>query len=525
MSEHRLRVLLIDDDEDDYIITRELLIDIKYQFGHGERNFELEWADSYETGLTAISEQRHDVYLIDYHLGAYSGLDLLREAISKGCTNPLILLTGQGDRAIDIKAMQAGASDYLVKDQIDAPLLERSIRYAIERKRAADVKMELETQLRQAQRLEAVGRLAGGIAHDFNNMLTALMGYAGLALESIPEDSPAYGDIQGIQKITQRAADLTQQLLAFSRRQMNEPQVINPNNLLLNIDKLLRRLSGPNIEFKSIPGPDVAWIKVDPGQLEQVLTNLVMNARDALPQGGTLTIKTQNILIPAESEQPLSKLPSGPYVLFSVTDTGIGMTEEIKSQIFEPFFTTKEVGAGTGLGLATCFGIVKQNDGHIDVESKPGLGTTVKVYLPGIEKPSEVNPPTEIIEASLDGQETVLLVEDEPAVRTLIAHTLLKFGYTVLEANNGSDGLQLVQDHSTPPLDLLITDLVMPKMGGKLLANKLKANHPDLKVLYISGFASDIITVQDMIDPSQGFLQKPFSQNLLIQRVREILDK
>ena len=525
MDQHQLRILLVDDDEDDYIITRDLLADSTYQFGQaGQSTFELEWAATYETALTKIEQEQHDVYLIDYQLGINTGLDLLREAVDQGCTAPLILLTGQNDRSIDIEAMQAGAADYLVKDNIDAPLLERSIRYAIEQKRAARARAELEEQLRQAQRIEAVGRLAGGVAHDFNNLLTAIMGYASLAADTLPKNHPVRSDIQGIQKIAQRASDLTRQLLTFARRQIVEPQVLNPNVLILNLDKLLRRLIDEDIELITILASDLAHIKIDPGQLEQVLVNLVVNARDAMPNGGKLTIETANIFLDADDVQQHPEIAPGPYVALSVQDNGLGMSEEVKTHIFEPFFTTKEVGKGTGLGLATCFGIISQSEGHIAVESKLYHGTTIHVYLPCVSEDLSLKDNSYQLMNLPQGQETILLVEDEPAVRNLAARVLKHHGYTVLEATNGKEAWRMSNDHAARDIQLLITDVVMPQMGGKILANRLKSVWPDLKVLYISGYSNDTISYEDVQGPGIDFLQKPFAPEKLVQRVRQLLD-
>jgi len=380
---------------------------------------------------------------------------------------------------------------------------------------------KLEEQLSQAQKMEAIGTLAGGIAHDFNNMLTAIMGYADLSLAILAPDNAVYQDIEGIRKISQRAATLTGQLLAFARRQIIEPQPIDLNDLISNMSKMLRRLIGEDIELVTRPDPNLGQIKADPHQLEQILVNLVVNARDAMSGGGRLIIETANVT----ADPSHTELPAGEYVLLAVSDNGQGMSEEVRSHIFEPFFTTKEVGQGTGLGLATCFGIVKQNKGHIDVYSEVDQGTTVNVYLPRIAKneaETEAAGATHSPAKLPAGRETIMLVEDEPSVRYLSGRMLRHYGYTVLEAANGSDALQLIEQQPPPDIDLLITDMIMPKIGGKLLANRLREQQPNAKILYISGYTSQKLA--GSLEPGTTFLQKPFSPDLLVRKVREVLD-
>lgn len=767
-----LKILLVDDDEDDYIITRDLLAEIK------GNSFHLDWVETYQTALETIVRNQHDVYLIDYRLGERNGLELLSEVIARGSTAPLILLTGQGDRVVDVEAMRRGASDYLVKGAIDAPSLERSIRYAIERKQAeqtlresehfirtifssvgegivvfdrnlhcqmwnnfmeeltglpeeqalgrsatslfshppqpggehplqqaligevvsppytpfyipetgkegwmvavytphrtpegeiigvvatirditerkqveealresekkyrtliermsegllqvdnngliqfvndrfcemvgyardellgkpasellsqagdqfltekeirptpentapyetqlrmksgetiwvrvgvapvidaenkvigsvrihADIterkqaektRARLEEHLRQSQKMEAVGTLAGGIAHDFNNLLTAIMGYTGLALDRISPDEPPYHDILGIQKTAERATDLTRQLLAFARRQMVELRVLNLNDLILDMGKMLRRLIGENIELVTLPAPDLGLVKVDPGQFEQLLVNLAINARDAMPEGGKLIIETANVTLDRLYAQNHAEVIPGEYVMLAVTDNGIGMTEDIQDHIFEPFFTTKEVNKGTGLGLATCFGTVKQSNGHIWVYSEPGQGTSLKIYLPRMAEPETDSPFRNDPFGNLPrGTETILLVEDDPAVRGLASRILSQQGYHLLEASNGDEALRLVQKQPRQKIDLLITDVVMPQMGGKDLANRLKTIQPSFKVLFTSGYADNAIVQHGILEPEIDFLQKPFSLEMLIRKAREVLDK
>ncbi len=393
------------------------------------------------------------------------------------------------------------------------------------RKQAEEMRSTLEEQLYQAQKMEAIGNLAGGIAHDFNNMLTAIMGYTGLAMEALPPDHPVRSDIQGIQKTAQRAADLTRQLLAFARRQIIEPTILNLNELILNVDKMLRRLISEDIELVILLAPNLGRVKVDPSQIEQILINLVINARDAMPHGGKLTIETANVTVDQDDAQRHTGMPPGQYVRLTVSDNGMGMTEEVKAHLFEPFFTTKEVNKGTGLGLATCFGIIKQNEGHIQVHSNPDQGTTFKIYLPCVPETGEpLFQPGEVDDLPR-GTETILLVEDEVAVRDLASRVLHQQGYTVFEAANGDEALRLSEEQAGSEIDLLLTDMVMPRLGGAALADRLKPIYPELKILFISGYI-DNATIHDSVQKSgAAFLQKPFTPDVLARKVREVLDR
>lgn len=381
----------------------------------------------------------------------------------------------------------------------------------------------LEDQLLQAQKLESVGRLAGGVAHDFNNLLAILAGHAELAEEELPADSPVQEHIRVIREAGDRAANLTRQLLAFARKQVIEPRVINLNDLTLGMEKMLRRLIGENIDLVTHLQPDLARVHVDPGQFEQILVNLVVNARDAMPEGGRLTIETENAVIDEEYARLHMPLTPGFFVTLTVSDTGEGMDETVQKRIFEPFFTTKEQGKGTGLGLATVYGVVKQSGGHIWLYSEPGHGSLFKIYLPAAEGESSLLEETEERETSLQGAETILVVEDEPTLRSLTAGSLRKLGYRVLEAVNGEMALWVAAEHLAP-IHLLVTDVVMPRMGGKDLADRLTALQPDLKVLYISGYTDDAIVHHGVLDAETAFLQKPFTPSMLARKIRTILD-
>jgi two-component system, cell cycle sensor histidine kinase and response regulator CckA len=380
---------------------------------------------------------------------------------------------------------------------------------------------KLEEQLRQAQKMEAVGRLAGGIAHDFNNLLTVVNGYSQVLMDSLaPEDSnrPL---VEEIERAGDRAAGLTRQLLAFSRRQVLEPRVLCLNEVVGDTDRMLRRLIGEDILLTTSLDANLGRCRVDPGQLEQVLMNLVVNARDAMPKGGRLAITTRNVTGPC-LEAP--DLPPGNYVELGVNDTGIGMDERTKARLFEPFFTTKGPGQGTGLGLATVYGIVTQSDGHIAVQSKPGRGTSFRVYLPRVNVSlPKVGDSRPAADALPRGVETLLLVEDEPAVRDLDRRVLTDCGYTVLEAKDGREAVRVAKGHGGR-IDLLVSDVVMPHLGGRELAEELLTIRPDVKVLFVSGYTDDAI-VRHGVGAEYAFLQKPFTPAGLAKKVREVLDK
>jgi two-component system, cell cycle sensor histidine kinase and response regulator CckA len=392
-------------------------------------------------------------------------------------------------------------------------------------KRAEEEMRVLEEQFRQSQKMEAVGRLGGGIAHDFNNLLTVIKGYSQLSLLDLKESDPLWGNIQEIQKATQRATDLTRQLLAFSRRQILDLKVLDLNILLRDLDKMLRRIIGEDIELVTLLSGDLGRVKIDPGQIEQVIFNLAVNARDAMPSGGKLLIETTNVELDKEYANAHIGVVPGRYVKLSVSDTGIGMSQEVREKVFEPFFTTKDKGKGTGLGLSTVYGIVKQSGGNIWVYSEPGHGTTFKIYLPRVEEQLDTFHALDETDYSPRGSETVLLVEDEQEVR-LLAHRLLsQQGYRVLEATNGVEALHVAQEHGGEKIHLLLTDVVMPQMGGKELADQLKILRPDIKVLYTSGYTDNAVVHQGVLNPGTHFLQKPFSLKTLSHKVREVLDR
>ncbi len=381
----------------------------------------------------------------------------------------------------------------------------------------------LELQLLQSQKMEAVGRLAGGVAHDFNNLLTVIKGYGELMLEELRPNDPMRAEVEEIQKAADRAVSLTRQLLAFSRRQVLAPKIIDLNSVVANMDKLLRRLLGEDIELNTVLDPRLGHVKADPGQIEQVIMNLAVNARDAMPSGGKLTIETVNLDLDSFYAREHVTVAAGPYVMLAVSDTGVGMDTETQSHIFEPFFTTKELGKGTGLGLSTVYGIVKQSGGYIWVYSEMGRGTTFKVYLPRVAEEVAAAGAAGPEHETHRGNETILLVEDEDGVRALIRQVLVRNGYKVLEARHGEEAALLADGHKEP-IHLLLTDVVLARMSGRELAQRLAPQRPEMQVIFMSGYTDEAIVHHGMLTPGAKFLQKPFTTDTLMHAVRGLLD-
>ncbi len=381
----------------------------------------------------------------------------------------------------------------------------------------------LEQQFAQAQKMEAIGQLAGGIAHDFNNLLTAIIGYSNLVLDRVRDQPDIAADVEEIGKAGERASCLTRQLLAFSRKQLLRPQVLDLNQVVRDFNKMLRRVVSDDIRFDIVAAPSLGRTKADPGHMEQLLMNLVVNARDAMPQGGALTLETANAVLDPEFVRRHPGSEPGDYVSLAVKDTGCGMAPEVLAHVFEPFFTTKGPAKGTGLGLSTAYGIVRQSGGYITVESTPGVGTTFTIYLPRVNEAIESTGSRAPSVTTLQGTETILLAEDEPDVRALIGKMLGGYGYTVLQARDVFDAIAIGESHREP-IHLLVTDLIMPELKGTDLAQRLVRFRPAIKVLYVSGFASQVAIPLGSVSPNVSFLQKPFAAETLATKVRECLD-
>jgi signal transduction histidine kinase len=517
-----LRALIADDSENDVLFLLRALRKAGYEPVY-------ERVSTAPAMKAALQRQTWDIVISDYEMPNFGGFEALQLLKESGHDLPFILVSAVVSEETAVAAMKAGAHDYIMKRNLVrlAPAIERELREAQTRgarKAAEEALRQSEEQLRQAHKIEAVGRLASGVAHDFNNILTVITGHSELLLRQLDADDPRRKNAEQIEKAAYRAAALTRQLLTFSRKQVIEPRVLKLNAIILNIEKMLRRLIGEDIEFCTVLDSAAGHIKADPGQIEQVIMNLAVNARDAMPNGGKLTVTTANTTLDKKHLNNFPDLCAGDYVMLTIADTGTGMSEEVKAHLFEPFFTTKPPGKGTGLGLATCFGIVKQSTGHINVHSELGRGTTFKIYFPqvqsALESPRVRIMPTE----ATGGNETVLLVEDEPVVRELAVATLREKGYTVVEAVNGEEGLRMARQHDGK-IDLVLTDVVMPVMGGKEMADALRTSHPDTKVLFTSGYTEDAMGHHGVLRPGILFLQKPYMTATLARKVREVLDE
>jgi PAS domain S-box-containing protein len=445
-----------------------------------------------------------------------------REAHRKGLAH--FLATGSGPilgQRIEITALRRGDIEFPVELTVTPVRLGGGLLFSAFVRDITERK-QLQQRLIQSQKLEAVGQLAAGVAHDFNNVLTAIFGYVDLLIEDLPEASPMQPDLEEVRKAARRAAGLTRQLLAFSRQQVLQPAVLNLNQIVAEIQKMLDRLIGADIELHTVLAPTAGNVHADPGQLEQVLLNLAVNARDAMPTGGRLTIETANAELSEDYAAAHQPVVPGSYVMLAVSDTGTGMDAQTRGRIFEPFFTTKEKGKGTGLGLATVYGIVKQSGGYIWVYSEPGHGATFKVYLPRVDAPIDVHRAVESA-GTTSGTETVLLAEDDELLRPLARGVLVKLGYTVLDAANAAAAIAVARQHPGD-IQLLISDVVMPGESGLELARKLLGDRPNVRVLYISGYTDEAVVRHGLLERGTNFLQKPFTPATLARKVREVLD-
>jgi len=509
-----LRALLVEDAEADANL---LLHELK------RSGYDVSWKRVYtaDSMRAALQSDAWDVILSDYSMPSFTAPDALALLRQTNLDVPFIIVSGTVGEETAVASLKAGACDFLVKERLTrlVPAIERELREAELRRSRAGAQKALEEQLRQAQKMEAIGQLAGGVAHDFNNMLTAILGYAELLTEQIGPDQPLGRDVQEIAMAAERAAALTRQLLAFSRKQTVKPVPLSLNAVVEALEPMLRRLITANVTIRTALDPHVRVVLADETQLEQVLMNLVVNARDAMPDGGTLTIETRNETI---RKSDLARLPDcepGDYAVLSVSDTGCGMTREIQGRIFEPFFTTKERGRGTGLGLAAVQGIVRQLGGGISLYSEPGCGSVFTIFLPKTDLLPEnaCDDPPPMPEA---GTEAILLVEDEVGVRSFTRTVLQRYGYRVIEADSAEAALARVRRYDGT-VDLLLTDVMLAGMDGGELAQWVWRERPEMRVLFISGYADP--DVRQALPAYANLLEKPFTAHSLLSRVRETL--
>ena len=473
--------------------------------------------------LAVLEQGGIDLVLSDSSLPMFDGLSAIEILRAKWPVIPLILVSGMPGQEGAIAALKNGATDYVLKE--DLARLAPAVRRAMHEVGARAEHRRLEAQFIESQKMEVIGQLAGSVAHDFNNMLAVIMSYSDLITVQLAPDSPLQKFTEEIRHASERAAGLTRQLLVFSRKQAVQPVVLDLNDAVKDMDKMLRRLIDENIEMTIVHGNRLGRVRADPGYVGQVLMNLAVNARDAMPNGGRLTIETRNVRLDKDHVRAHPGATPGDHVLLSVSDTGIGLSDEVKARLFEAFFTTKPKGKGTGLGLATCHTIVQQSGGHIGVDSEIGKGTTFKIYFPRVDSPMDLAARTTPTAQLPRGTETLLVVEDEPSVRDLAGRVLESLGYKVLSASNGQDALQMAREHQGPPIGLVITDVIMPLMGGKVLAESLHRTYPDLKVLFISGYTDDAFAQHLTLEPEIAFLPKPYTPGILAHKVRELLDQ
>lgn len=509
-----LRALIVEDSEvDAELLLHEL----------SRRGFEVtfERVETAQSMQAALETRAWDIVLSDFSLPTFDAFRALEVLKASGLDIPFIVVSGTIGEETAADALVAGAGDFIVKGRLArlVPAIERELREAKIRATLS----RTEEQLLHAQKMEAVGRLAGGVAHDINNVLSVILIGAELVSGALAPDDPILEDVEDIRTAGLRATALTRQLLAFSRQQVMEIRVVDLNEVVTGVESMLRRMIGEDVELSTRCGEAIGKVEVDPGQIEQVLMNLAVNARDAMPRGGRLTIETHRVTLDEDRALSLVDVKPGDYVVLSVCDDGTGMDRATQARIFEPFFTTKEQGRGTGLGLSTVFGIVRQCGGHIFVHSEVGVGSTFDVYFPTTDRanvtPVLRTPPV----GSLQGSETVLLVEDDEAVRTLVRVVLRKQGYEVLEARAGEDAVRLCREHASV-IHLLLTDVVMPRMGGEEIARALRQMRPSLKVLFMSGYTKSAVVHDGPSDSPVAFLQKPITPETLLRKVRAVLD-
>jgi two-component system, cell cycle sensor histidine kinase and response regulator CckA len=516
----KIRVLLVDDDEGDAAVTKAMLRDAS------EPLFAVDWVRTYEDALARMTgpPSAYDVFILDYRLGGHSGLDLMMAAQAAGRNEPIVLLAGHEARGRDEEAMRAGAADYLAKGELTAPQLQRAIRFAVMRAAAARGYTEGDARLIHAQRMESLGRLVGSVAHDFNNLLTGILGYASILEREVALTHPGRRPVEEIRKAAEMASRLTRQLLAYSRKPSTPLAPLDLNDVLEGLTDMLERLVGDHLTLVIEHGDHVPAVLVDRAQIEQVVINLVLNARDASRPGGRIVLSTGSVLVSDEDVRRDNFARGGQFATVTVEDSGDGMTAEALEHLFEPFFTTKPVGRGTGLGLASANGIVRQAGGVIRVDSEAGRGTTVSVVLPeSVGERRKPEPPAAPRPADLCGTETVLVVEDDETVRIFAGEALTFYGYRVLLAADPQAGLRIARE-AREPIHAALTDLVLPGMGGVQLAQELTHARPAIRIVYMSGY-HDGRDEQTALPADSVFLRKPFQADDLARLLRAVLDR
>jgi two-component system cell cycle sensor histidine kinase/response regulator CckA len=519
-SRGTLRVLFVEDNEDDAALLQRHLERAGYEI----EAFRVDTRDSFRS---AVENAKWDVVVSDHSMPHFSSTEALQFLKSHGVDCPFIIVSGTIGEDMAVEAMRAGAHDYVLKNNLArlAPAIDREIGDAELRRQAREeraARQAVELQLQQSQKMEAVGRLAGGIAHDFNNLLTAILGFTGLALNKTDTaGAPVKFELEQVKQAAERAARFTRQLLAFSRQQVLSPRLIDPDASIESMMPMLRQLLGEDVEL-SITDRAAGKVRVDPGQFEQVVMNLAVNARDAMPNGGTLRLGTAHRTI-AQTEATALQLQSGDYMVLTVTDNGFGMDDATRARIFEPFFTTKPPGQGTGLGLSTVYGILKQSNGAIEVETAVSKGTTFRVYLPVAPTAVEAHPPVRRPAPRVGQlQGTVLVAEDEESVRLLVETVLTNAGFHVYLAGSGTEAAELFSTIDRP-IDLLISDIIMPGMIGPDLARMVLHRSPQTRVLYITGYATHSAVPPGFLQEDDALLQKPFLPEQLLAKVQERL--
>ncbi|MGV3774648.1 MAG: response regulator [Verrucomicrobiales bacterium] len=520
MDQSVIKMLLVEDDEDDYIITKDLLQEI------GTSDYKLDWEPDFDTARKRIVAQEHDIYLVDFRLGSHNGIELLKEAVAAGCEKPIILLTGMGDHEVDMQAMKLGAADYLVKGQINAPLLQRSIRHSLQRKETERKLRASQEQLRQAQKMESMGTLAGGIAHDFNNILAIISGYANkFKSPSLPEDE-RIKSADAIEKAVQRGAALVRQILTFARKTDVRLEKVNLNSVIEELARMLKETFPKTINLSLDLQSDISPVIADVSQIHQTVLNLCVNARDAMPQGGTLKLKTG--VVPGKTiKAKHADATDQNYIHISIQDSGIGIDEETIQLIFEPFFSTKQKEGGTGLGLSMVYGIVQNHKGFVDVQSARGAGTLFNVYLPqsstteGAFLQSAPDHPHN--SDSKNANETILFIEDEDLLLDLMQTLLEEKGYRVLTARDGQEGIAMFKQNQNQ-ISLVVTDMGLPTLGGWEVFLQIRQNDPTAKVLLASGYMDPELKSKILKAGARDFVQKPYVPSELFTRIRRALD-